>query len=71
MLNTTNAIGWKAIDFVLSGIDGKTYSLAEVRGPKGTDHGRLLPLALRVMCDARRTSNPTSHIITTFASLRG
>ncbi len=29
-------IGWKAIDFALSGIDAKTYSLSQVRGPKGT-----------------------------------
>lgn len=28
--------GWKAIDFSLLGVDGKTYSLANVRGPKGT-----------------------------------
>src|SRR6516162_2096616 len=35
-LDTTHAIGWKANDFALQGIDGKTYSLAEVRGPKGT-----------------------------------
>ncbi len=28
--------GWKAIDFDLLGIDGKRYSLADVRGPKGT-----------------------------------
>jgi peroxiredoxin len=28
--------GWKAIDFSLKGIDGKTYGLADVRGPKGT-----------------------------------
>jgi hypothetical protein len=34
--NTTYAIGWKATDFALQGVDGKTYSLAEVRGPKGT-----------------------------------
>jgi peroxiredoxin len=34
--NTTHAIGWKARDFNLQGIDGRTYSLAEVRGPKGT-----------------------------------
>jgi peroxiredoxin len=34
--DTTHAIGWKARDFALPGIDGKTYSLAEVRGPKGT-----------------------------------
>src|ERR1700739_1765156 len=34
--NTTHATGWKANDFTLQGIDGKTYSLAEVRGPKGT-----------------------------------
>ena len=34
--NTTHATGWKATDFALQGIDGKIYSLAEVRGPKGT-----------------------------------
>ncbi len=28
--------GWKAPDFSLPGVDGKTYSLAEVKGPKGT-----------------------------------
>jgi peroxiredoxin len=28
--------GWKARDFKLRGVDGKTYSLADVRGPKGT-----------------------------------
>jgi len=28
--------GWKARDFRLKGVDGKTYSLADVRGPKGT-----------------------------------
>ncbi len=27
--------GWKARDFALKGVDGKTYSLAGVRGPKG------------------------------------
>src|SRR6516225_2731268 len=36
ILDTTHAIGWKANDFAIQGIDGKTYSLAEVRGPKGT-----------------------------------
>ena len=36
ILDTTHAIGWKANDLALQGIDGKTYSLAEVRGPKGT-----------------------------------
>ena len=36
ILDTAHAIGWKANDFALQGIDGKTYSLAEVRGPKGT-----------------------------------
>ena len=30
------AFGWKARDFALIGVDGKTYSLADVRGPKGT-----------------------------------
>jgi peroxiredoxin len=30
------AFGWKARDFALKGIDGKAYSLADVRGPKGT-----------------------------------
>ena len=28
--------GWKAVDFQLEGIDGKTYRLEDVRGPKGT-----------------------------------
>jgi peroxiredoxin len=28
--------GWKARDFSLKGVDGKTYSLNDVRGPKGT-----------------------------------
>ncbi|NIA70322.1 thioredoxin family protein [Pelagibius litoralis] len=28
--------GWKAVDFSLQGIDGRTYSLKEVAGPKGT-----------------------------------
>jgi peroxiredoxin len=28
--------GWKAPDFALKGVDGKTYSLKDVRGPKGT-----------------------------------
>jgi|SRR6516162_125530 len=36
ILNTTHAIGWKAKDFALRGVDGKIYSLADVRGPKGT-----------------------------------
>jgi hypothetical protein len=39
MATTQNGIcdfGWKARDFALKGIDGKTYSLADVRGPKGT-----------------------------------
>jgi peroxiredoxin len=28
--------GWKARDFALKAVDGKTYALADVRGPKGT-----------------------------------
>jgi peroxiredoxin len=28
--------GWKAPDFALKGVDGKTYALADVRGPKST-----------------------------------
>src|SRR5262245_21194300 len=35
-LNATHAIGWKARDFALQGIDRKIYSLVDVRGPKGT-----------------------------------
>ena len=27
--------GWKAVDFHLKGTDGKVYTLADVRGPKG------------------------------------
>jgi len=29
-------LGWQARDFALKGVDGKTYTLADVRGPKGT-----------------------------------
>jgi peroxiredoxin len=36
ILNATRAMGWKARDFALQGIDGKIYTLAEVRGPNGT-----------------------------------
>ena len=39
MVVTKNSIcdfGWKAHDFALKGVDGKTYTLADVRGPKGT-----------------------------------
>jgi peroxiredoxin len=36
ILNATHAIGWKARDFALQGVDGKIYTLADVRGPKGT-----------------------------------
>ena len=28
--------GWKAPDFSLPGTDGKTYTLADIKGPKGT-----------------------------------
>src|SRR5271157_2197605 len=34
--DTAHPIGWKANDFALQGIDGKTYSLDNIRGPKGT-----------------------------------
>ncbi len=27
--------GWKAVDFRLSGVDGRTYALADIAGPKG------------------------------------
>jgi peroxiredoxin len=33
---TSPELGWKAHDFALLGIDGKTYTLGDVRGPKGT-----------------------------------
>jgi peroxiredoxin len=36
ILDTAHAIGWKANDFALQGIDGKNYSFANIRGPKGT-----------------------------------
>ena len=39
MVLTKNSIcdfGWKAADFALKGIDGKTYSLPDARGSKGT-----------------------------------
>ena len=28
--------GWKAVDFSLPATDGKTYTLSDIRGPKGT-----------------------------------
>jgi peroxiredoxin len=36
VLDTVHAIGWRAEDFALKGTDGGTYSLADVRGRKGT-----------------------------------
>ena len=36
MFAAKTPIGWKDKDFALKGIDGKTYSLLDVRGPKGT-----------------------------------
>jgi peroxiredoxin len=36
MVFETKPIGWQATDFALKGTDDKTYSLAKVRGPKGT-----------------------------------
>jgi peroxiredoxin len=33
--NSICAFGWKARDFALKGTDGKSYSLDDVRGPKG------------------------------------
>ena len=37
-LSTANIcdFGWKARDFTLKGVDGKSHTLADVRGPKGT-----------------------------------
>ena len=34
--NAICEFGWKARDFALPGVDGKTYGWADVRGPKGT-----------------------------------
>jgi len=36
ILDTTHAIGWRAKDFALRGTDGRTYSLADIHGRKGT-----------------------------------
>lgn len=36
VLDTVHAIGWSAKDFALKGTDGRTYSLADIRGRKGT-----------------------------------
>jgi peroxiredoxin len=36
MLKAAHAIGWKANDFALQGIDERTYSLADIHGLKGT-----------------------------------
>jgi peroxiredoxin len=34
--STVCDFGWKAVDFSLPGTDGRTWSLADVRGPNGT-----------------------------------
>ena len=34
--STICKFGWKAQDFALKGVDGKTYSFADVRGKNGT-----------------------------------
>jgi peroxiredoxin len=34
--STICRFGWKAQDFALTGVDGKTYTLADVRGKSGT-----------------------------------
>lgn len=34
--NPSAELGWKARDFALLGVDGRTYSLKDVRGEKGT-----------------------------------
>lgn len=32
----TRELGWQAADFALEGVDGKTWRLADVKGPNGT-----------------------------------
>jgi hypothetical protein len=53
-LSTANicAFGWKARDFALKGVDGKTYSLADVRGPKGT---LVVFIPTKSVCSSRET----------------
>jgi len=36
MPDTLHAMGWRAKNFALRGTDGRTYSLADIRGRKGT-----------------------------------
>ncbi len=36
--------GWRAHDFALKGVDGKTYALADVRGPKCLSENKLNPM---------------------------
>jgi peroxiredoxin len=54
------AFGWKAKDFALRGVDGKTYALADVRGPKGTlvvficNHCPYVKSSIdRIVCEAK------------------
>jgi hypothetical protein len=51
MMNTTHAIGWKANDFAIQGIDGRTYSLAEIRAKR---HACDFALFLRLGSCVRR-----------------
>jgi hypothetical protein len=39
--------GWKARDFALQGVDGKTYRLADVRGRTPWDSGRFWTVSTR------------------------
>ena len=58
------AFGWKAHDFALKGTDGRAYSLAAVRGPKGT-----LVIFLCNHCPYVKAS--IDRIVSEFAALRG
>ena len=62
--------GWKAVDFRLPGIDGRSYSLADIRGAKGTliaficNHCPYVKaIADRLAADARRLQDMEIGVI--------
>jgi hypothetical protein len=55
------AIGWKANDFALSGVDGKTYSLSDVRGLKGIRHCTIHTMMAITPTRASSVTNRREH----------
>jgi hypothetical protein len=59
------AFGWKARDFALKGVDGKTYSLVDVRGPNVEFSLGGIEIMFRGRATKRAALNQGSHAIWT------